>query len=260
MKNSFRQNSGRGKLLAATMLALLVIGGDALSGGAVRVAVRDLAASVFERTRPIATLEVGELFATRRALLQENATLRDTLRRLEDGENARRAALAENEALRAIARIAEDEDRHGIGAPVLASHAASPYGTFIIGAGRAQGVAVGSIVLTGGGFLLGAVTDAGERASTVRSLFAPGNTVSVVIGDAQILAEGRGGGNARAEAPRDANIEVGDVAHVPSFGGRPVALVGAVEVEPASASATVFLRTPSNIDTLHYVYVLPPVH
>ncbi len=98
------------------------------------------------------------------------------------------------------------------------------------------------------------MSEAGEKRSTVRALFAPGVVSDVLIGDTPTSLEGRGGGNASARVSRDAPVLEGDAVTSPEFAGRPVGIVGGVERSDSGARADVFVRIPVNLDTLRYVF------
>lgn len=199
----------------------------------------------------------GGYFSSKRALEEENEALR--------AELAAHSALAgrlevlerENEELRMIARVVQKED--GITAPIISSSNASPYGTFLIGAGALDGVAEGSVVLSGDerGFVIGRVAEAGARTSLVLEVFAPGASVEGFAGGATLSLEGRGGGNARAEVPRTIELSEGDAVTSGVFGGRIIGIVGAVSSGDSSALMRVYVRAPVSLSELQFVYVVP---
>ncbi|MEK7155696.1 MAG: rod shape-determining protein MreC [Patescibacteria group bacterium] len=262
MKSQFSNRArSRSLLVQALVVALLVsvafFGFDTLTGGLVRSYARTTASLAWTASAGIISATDGNgFFATRRLLARENAALSERLALYEESMARFRALEDENEALRAIAQLAETEG-DGLAARVLSSLGSSPYGTFVIGAGERDGVAEGSLVLTPGGFLLGTVSDADSHTASVRALFSPGSLVDLVAGNISFSAEGRGSGNARAEIPRDAKVAVGYVVSAPAYFGRPAGLIGTIESASSSATQTLFLRLPLNLDTLRFVYVTP---
>lgn len=262
MKSQFSNRArSRSPLVQALMVALLVslafFGLDTLTGGLVRSYARTTASLAWTASAGIISSTDGNgFFVTRRSLAHENAALTEKLAFYEESMARFRALEDENEALRAIAQLAETEG-DGLAARVLSSLASSPYGTFVIGAGERDGVTPGSLVLTLGGFLLGTVSDTDSHTATVHALFSPGNIVDLIADDVAFSAEGRGSGNARAEIPRDAKIAVGAAASVPAYFGRPAGIIGKIESASSSATQTLFLRLPLNLDTLRFVYVIP---
>lgn len=260
MTNFYRQSSfgrpkkGRRVLVVATLVALVVLLADWLSGGLPRGVTRSAVAGVSSGVTSAidSTLQTG-FFSSRASLARDNAALRNEITRLREEAAAAKILEAENASLRALTGVAEAGS--GITAPVLSSFRASPYGTFIVGAGREDGVALGTVVVTEGGFVLGRVSEAGERRSTVRAVFAPGVQSDVLIGETPASLEGKGGGNATARVSRDAPVVEGDAVTSPEFTGRPVGIVGKVERSDSGAYADVYVRIPVNLDTLRYVFL-----
>ncbi len=260
MTNFYRQSSfarpkkGRRVLIIVTLFALLVLVADWLSGGLPRGITRSAVAGASSGVTSAldTTLNTG-FFSSRASLARDNAALRNEIARLREEPAAAKILEEENASLRALTGLAES--RGGITAPVLSSFRASPYGTFIVGAGRADGVVEGTVVVTEGGFVLGRVSEAGEKRSTVRALFAPGVEGDVLIGKTPASLEGKGGGNASARVSRDAPVLEGDAVTSPEFAGRPVGIVGGLERSDAGAHADVFVRIPVNLDTLRYVFL-----
>jgi rod shape-determining protein MreC len=192
-------------------------------------------------------------FSSRRSLASENASLRQQLAQYEERAAGFGALAAENAELRSIVHLAEKEQ--GITAPILSSMRASLYGTFLIGAGGAD-VAKGDLVVSDGGFVVGSVADVGADSALVKEIFAGGSSVDVRVAGASVVADGYGGGNARAKMPRGIAVAVGDAVNAPSLGGRAVGVVGSIESDPASAEQTIYIRLPLNLSTLAFVYVV----
>jgi cell shape-determining protein MreC len=242
--------------LVVALIISLVLALDVFSAGGVRSYIRAGAGHVFAASAGTFSLVSDQgIFTTHRALVAEINSLKEQLS-LRDEESARfRAIEEENRSLRSLAHLAGSEGT-GISARVLSSFHASPYGTFTIGAGESDGVREGSIVLTPGGLLLGVVTHADQETATVEAIFAPGKMTDLLVQGVALSAEGRGGGNARADVSRDALIVVGDSLTAPAFGGRVAGLVGHIEVASSSATQALSIRLPVNLDTLSFVYVV----
>lgn len=241
--------------IAILFVAVFVFGIDRISGGAVRSYARQGGGALWALASAGAnTLTGSGALRSKQSLVEENALLRDEL--LKRDENATRyaALMAENESLRAMVGLASEE---GVTVPVLSSFTSSPYGTFRIGGGVAVGLQEGSIVLTPGGYVLGAITFVSARTATVEAFFSPGKEIEMQVNGFPFLASGRGGGNARGEIPRDAEVAVNDPVIVPAFGGRTAGIVGKIESASSSAYTTLYIRIPRNLDSLRYVHVLP---
>lgn len=255
MTNLYRRSEKpRRGLWFATALCVALILFDWVSGGAARsVARRAVAHLSGYAVSFLDSAASSGIFSSRRALARDNEALRLELAALREETARARALEGENQILRELARVAESAQ--GITAPVLSSFRASPYGTFIVGAGEEDGVSEGSVVLTQGGFVLGRVTEAGQHNSTVKALLSPGVETDVVAGEAGAALRGEGGGNGFLRVSREATVALGDAVRAPFFGGRPVGIVADIERDEASPSAEVFVRIPVNLETLRFVFV-----
>ena len=246
-------------MLVATICVVLIFFIDIISGGALRGLVRGGASRLWGAGSGVVSgvLNSG-FFSTRRALGQENVLLREQLAQSEARAAGYQALKDENTALQNILHVAQGT--RGITAPIISSLSSSPYGTFMVGAGTLDGITLGDLVLAGdslqGGFAIGRISDAGAHASLVTELFAPNVSTDAIVGGAQVLVTGRGGGNARAEVPRDLSVAPGDTIRSPLVGGRPIGVVGAVNADPASASSQVYIGLPISLSALQFVYVV----
>lgn len=243
----------RKRLLIATVVVAVLFIFDMVSGGALRWLARGVSSSVWG----IGSAALGSgFFSSRRALQAENETLKQELSRLEVEAVGLEALESENRELRGIVHIAEGVS--GVTAPIISSVRSSPYGTFIVGAGSADGISAGSVVMAGGqgGFVIGQIAEADEHISLVEEVFAPGASAEGSVGGAELIFEGQGGGNARAEAPRAISIAEGDSVTSAMFGGRLIGVVGAVSSDSASAYKSIYVRTPVSLSELQFVYVL----
>ena len=261
--NSYRQSNvrrGRRALILATVAVLLVFAIDVFSHGSIRALVRSSGSYVWSGGSQVASAIGGSgFFRSRRALLEENEALKQEVARLTLRTAALETLEGENAALRTIVRLVEDLS--GITAPVVSSPFSSPYGTFMVGAGSKDGVAVEDLVVTAEegkrGFVIGRVSEVSERLSLVTQIFAPNASVEAVIRDVPLVVEGQGGGNARAEALRALSIAEGDTVVSPHFRGMAIGVVGSVSRDPASAYQKVYIGLPVNLATLKFVYVVP---
>jgi cell shape-determining protein MreC len=241
--------------IAIALVAAFVFGIDRISGGAVHGYARQGGSMVWSVASAAGSMVTGSgVLSAKRSLIEENTQLKEEIAKRD--ENALRyAALAdENASLRELLELSSEE---GVTAPVLSSFESSPYGTFRIGGGAAAGIEEGSIVLTSGGFVLGSVTFVSPRTATVEAFFAPGKELEMQVNSIPFMVDGRGGGNARGEIPRDAKVAENDVVIIPAFGGRTAGIVGKIESASSSAYTTLYIRIPRNLDSLRYVHVLP---
>jgi len=260
--NSYRRNDNRersslfGALLIVLLIATSIFGFDFFTGGILRAYTRTAGSIVWTAASGTAgAIDISGVFATKRSLAKENASLVERLSQSEEQQSRFKALEAENAALREMAHLAQSQE--GVTARVVSAFRSSPYGTFIIATGKNDGIKAGSLVLTSGGFVLGSVTSVDERTATVQSLFAPGAETDFHVSDLAFTATGRGGGNTKANVPRDASVAIGDVVIAPTFGGKAAGVVGSIESASSSATKTLFIRIPVNLATLIFVYVIP---
>ncbi len=267
MKDSFSyrsargNKSGRNKLFAATCIVIAIYSVDLLTQGAIRNQVHAWAAAVSGWAAGAAEVVVGSgLLSSRRSLESQNRSLLQQLAQSEERAFSYDSLKAENDILRALVIMVGSATSAsmagGVTAPIVSSVHSSPYGTFLIGAGSEDGIMSSSIVLTSGGFVVGVVGTVGARTSIVSEVFAPGATVDAVLNGASVVVRGSGGGNAHAKVPRGLVVRIGDSVVVPQFGQRPVGVVGEVASSSASASQDVYVRLPTSISSLRYVYVI----
>lgn len=252
---SFRNGSGRRRLWAITALIVFLYLADVLSGGKIRAQVRVAGAFVSQWGGALERTIFGSwFFSSRASLAAQNRSLLEQLAQYQERAASVAALEEENMLLRQIAHLAESS--LGITAPVISSVRSSPYGTFLIGAGSAEGIGRGNAVLTPSGFIVGTVTDAATHTAIVTEVFAPAASVEGIIRGSAITIEGRGGGNAYARVPRGLEIAVGDAVTVPLYGGRPAGVVGEIASSSASAAQDVYIRIPANLASLQFVYVV----
>ncbi len=248
----------RRRLLVATLVVILALVFDLVSGGLLRDLIQRASSAVWTVGSAGSGAILGSgFFSSKRELEVENEALRAELTAHKVLTGRLQVLERENEELRAMARFAAD--MRGVTAPIVSSSNSSPYGTFLIGAGAPEGISEGSVVLAASekGFVVGTVAEVGNRVSLVREVFAPGTSIEGLVGDVMLSLEGSGGGNARAEVPRTLEVFEGDAVTSTAFGGRIIGIVGAVSSDPGSALARVFVRMPVSLSSLRFVYVVP---
>ncbi|HTR19058.1 MAG TPA: rod shape-determining protein MreC [Candidatus Paceibacterota bacterium] len=246
---------GRRRLFFVTLGALLVVLVNMASGGKLSAAARDIVAPVWGVGATIGNgIAQSGFFTSRSALEAQVAALQEELLQGQLQVAAFQVLQQENASLSQLTHLAQTSP--GLAAPVTSSVISSPYGTFTVGAGRADGVAEGSLVLMQGGFVIGKVTQVQEHQSLVEQLFAPGVQTGVSIDGAQTVATGQGG-EAQALLPRGVAVSQNDPVLAPGFGNRPVGIVQHVDSNPANAQAGISIALPVSFASLQYVYVTP---
>lgn len=242
-------------LVWLTTLVIVLAVVDFVFGGVLRTPVRSV-------LTPVASVAASagrnlwsvNFFSSRRALLGEVANLKTEVERMKERDLLVTTLLAENASLRSLSVIGE---KNGMTVPVRSSFSASPYGTFLIGAGESDGVMSGDVVLSESGFVLGVVSDVQSDSALVTFAFAPGSTLEAVSGETGFTLSGRGLGNARAEVPREVPLKERDTVFAPALGTSPIGIIGRIESASSSAYATVFVYLPTNLNTVRFVRVIP---
>lgn len=198
--------------------------------------------------------------STRRGLARENSALAGQIAQLEERAAAYEVLKEENEALRHMLRVAEtargEKKESGITAPIISSFRASPYGTFQVGAGFADSVSPGDIVLSAENFVIGRIESADSHSSLVRAVFAPGVSSDATLRGVGIAVEGHGGGNARTKMPRQSDVAVGDPVVSAILGARAIGVVGNISEDSGSAYKSVDIYLPVNLSAIQFVYIV----
>ena len=252
--------SGR-RIFTATAIVCALILVDAFSGGTVRSLVRRAGSLVWWWGISIErSIHESGFFRTRRGLIAENAALTEQIAQFQERSAAYRVLKDENIALREMLNVAETakgrSKESGITAPIASSFRASPYGTFQIGAGTADSVSPGNLVLSAENFVIGRVLTADAHTSLVKEIFAPNVSSDAVLHGIGVAVVGQGGGNAKTDVPREADIAVGDPVISAIFGSRAIGVVGNVSVDSGSAYKRVQIYLPVNLSILQFVYIV----
>ena len=248
------------RLLLFTVAVIVILAIDLASGGYLRGFARGGSVAIWGAGSGIVrSVLASGFFSSRRAQESEIQALKQELVRLRLDSAEVSVLREEAEALRSLVNLREREE--GLTAPVISSVASSPYGTFVIGAGKEDGVAVGDLVLAGSegqGFVIAGVSEVAARRSLVTEIFAPGSRLGISVRGTQFELEGRGGGNARIEIPATFAVDEGDAVLAPDLGGRAVGVVGAVQDASSAAYKNIYLRSVVPASSLTFVYVISP--
>lgn len=245
---------------AFAIVALIIValfGLDTITSGIVRSYVRTIGTIAWSTAvSAVTAIDSSGVLASRQSLIRENDALKEQLSLLQEHSARFKELEADNARLQELAHLVA-RDPGGIAVRMLSSFQASPYGTFLIGSGKNAGITIGSVVLTPGGYLLGTISDVDSETASVKALLSPGENIDLIANEVAFSAQGYGGGNARGEMPRTALIAVGDAVTSPKHYNRIVGIIGAIESASSSASQKVFMRLPTNLATLRYVYIIP---
>jgi cell shape-determining protein MreC len=257
MMNLYQPNknkTARRRLLLATIIVVFLFSFDILSGGVFRSGVRVVGVFIYKHGNGVVSA-IGHsgFFATKRNLERKIEELNAEVARLNESLAEDRVFRVENEQLRALTNLASNAE--GITAPIVSSFRTSPYGTFMVGAGSADGAHVGNYVVSPGGFVIGTVSEVGLYSSLIKAVFAPDATIDAVIAGSATLVEGRGAGNAYARVPHGILVSRGDPVFSPVFNGRAIGIVGSADSDSASAYSDIYIGLPVSVESLRYVYI-----
>jgi len=240
--------------MVATALVVVIFIVDLALGGIVRREVRTLSVPMMRMTSGVWTAITGSGFFSSRAALEKTIAIqREEIARLQEQASTYNLIKQENDQLRAL--VALTSSSPGITAPIISSFTSSPYGTFIIGAGSADGIRAGSLVISPGGFVVGRVSEVSEHASLVTQLFAPGASIDALIDNAPVVVEGSGGQNAKTRIAHGITVREGDPVSAPSLRGREIGIVAKVDSTAGGAYSNVYIGLPVNLAGLQFVYV-----
>jgi len=249
------------RLVAASTLVVVLFVADIFSGGRIRGMIRDTSANIrFGAVRTWNAVTHLGIFETRARLARENADLRNQVQDL-TLKSAAFDALQENDAeLRAMAHLVSNHPR-GETAPIVSSLFAAPYGTFAIGAGEAENIVKGDLVLMSvddvgsSAFAVGVISDVSAHTALVSTFFAPRTQVSVRIANTEQTLTGDGVNNAHIQVPRSIAVHEGDTVTSVEYSGRPLGVVTRVEADPSDPYSKVFVSLPVSPAARQYVYV-----
>jgi cell shape-determining protein MreC len=248
-------NLDRRRLLLVTAIVVIVFAADSISGGYVRGFLRNVTGAMWSATvRAEERITANGFFSSRAQFAAENTALHAQILQYQGKLAAADVTAAENEQLRSLTHLAVGAP--GISVPIISSFRTSPYGTFLIGAGSADGIEKDALVQSSDGYVIGKVSDVSSHTALVDQLFAPRRSVETLISAIPVTLTGVGGGNAIGRAPRGAKISEGDIVSAPSMGGKPIGVVGTVTSDAADAFSAVEVRAPANLTTLRFVYVI----
>jgi cell shape-determining protein MreC len=183
----------------------------------------------------------------------QNASLSAEVAQYQERAAAYDTLLSENAALGQMVHLAATSP--GITAPIVSSFNASPYGTFLVGAGAADTIAAGDLVLTDTNFVIGRVVSVNAHTSLVDEVLAPNTFINVIVDGASVPADGEGGGNAQARLPLGVNVNVGDSVIAPQYGGRAIGVVGHVTSDQANGYSQIYIALPVDLSALRFVYI-----
>jgi rod shape-determining protein MreC len=248
-------------VVAVTLLLILIV--TALTGGTTPVedAVGTVTATV-EGGASAVTGGIGDWFLSligRSRLQQENAELKERIAQLE-GQLALNGDLEnENKRLREIVNYYGDHPEYELlTARVIARSSSFWFDTFLINAGRNQGIKKDMVVLSPQG-LVGRVIDVGSTWAKVISIIDPNSAVSAMIERTRDVGIVRGTSDVETEGPRcgmyhlpyDNDLVPGDTVLTSGLGGvfpKGIVIGKVVEVSRSSTGTERIALIQSEVD------------
>jgi len=196
-------------------------------------------------------------FSSQKSLVAEIASLKERLYFMETEILSLSNGRVQEEVLFDL--LGRKERAEEVVAAVLSRPSQTPYDVIIIDAGSSDSISVGSQVLLPEGPILGLVSEVFPTSAKVKLFSANGEETNAILERNQlpITLMGTGGGNFRLALPRDVEIEKGDRILFPDISSRLVATVGEIVTKPTDSFKEVLARSPTNIFSFRFVFVLP---
>ncbi len=241
--------------MLVSLFAVLIVLLNIALGGRISALVRDIVGPVEAAGGKVGSVITQSGYFTTRSQLEAQITaLQAEVQQNQLQAAAYEAVQQQNQSLSSLEHLAQTSQ--GLAAPITSSIVSSPYGTFTIGAGSADSVASGNLVLTSDGSVIGKIVQVQDHQSMVEQLFASGVQTPVTIDGSAVVASGQGG-QAQAEVPHGITVAVGDPVLAPQYEGRSIGIVEHVDSNPANAQEAVYIALPVSLASIQYVYVTP---
>jgi cell shape-determining protein MreC len=192
-------------------------------------------------------------FASKNSLQKDNDEMKRQLEETKAQMANYDSVVAENNTFKEI--LGRKGTKEIVVAGILSKPNQSPYDTFIIDAGSANGIKLGKTVFAGGDVPLGRVGEVFANSAKVVMFSSPGERTQVAVGTIFLELLGRGGGNFEMIVPRDFTIQNGDQAILPGVNAYLVGVVRTIISDPRDAFKKALLASPVNIFELKFVEV-----
>lgn len=130
----------------------------------------------------------------------------------------------------------------------------SPYDTLLILKGENQ-IEIGDLVFIYG-LYIGDIVSTDTYTATVKLRSSSGEKTLVRLGDIEIEAEGKGGGQFIIKIPKDLELRIGDAVMVPGLNYALIGSVGQIKEDPIATFKTVYFSIPVAFQNMNFVSVV----
>jgi cell shape-determining protein MreC len=162
----------------------------------------------------------------------------------------------ENDDLKAVlGRVPQPKDQ--LLAAVLSAPPVSPYDTFLIDAGGADGLKAGDMIETQDGVLVGTIAQVNSHTSLAQLYSTPGQQLQVTVGTSTIaaVATGEGGTNMQIRLPQNANVRIGDPVMVPGLEPQFIGSIGHIDATASDSFETIFFTLPVSLSQTQWLLI-----
>lgn len=145
-----------------------------------------------------------------------------------------------------------------IRAPIISKPNQSPYDTFLLGVGEADGVTAGAYISINEISLLGTIDTIHGAHRSTGILFSSPNVETharLERSNYDVILTGRGGGNMIVEVPREIETALGDRVLYPTHYNAVIGVIRDITFDDRNATKKLFITLPTNILTLDHVYI-----
>lgn len=150
------------------------------------------------------------------------------------------------------------DDESGMGR-VVGAPPKTHYDTLLVELADGHAVLPGDFALFAG-VLVGEAVKVSESAALVRLFSSPGTAIDVSVGtpEAIVVAQGFGGGAFVFDVPRGVAVASGDSVVSATYGGRIVARVRNVVIDPDRTTTRVYANTAAALPDMRFVHFIHP--
>jgi cell shape-determining protein MreC len=251
------KNTNRSKFIIVISLYILLSIVGFLFGSGFRRVVWSIARPVWATKTFVGTpfVSIKNYFLFKNDLIAKNLSLEEQNATLLLKETDYDLVVKENDNLKN--ELGRTTNIRKTVAAVLSKPPRSPYDTMIIDVGKEDGVDIGSKVYAGGNIIIGLISNVAPNTSVVTLFSSNGQKIDSSIsrtGETFSLL-GSGGQNFKVQVPTDTDILWGDEFIYPSINSSILGNVYYIDTDTEASFKTIYIRIPTNVFALSYVYV-----